>query len=99
MFEVGGAPTFLRGFTQIPLPEEVVEDNETRTVITRYTPIGVVAAIVPWNFPVLLALGKLAPAVLTGNVIIIKPSSVSHGMVESVSWLTCTTDRSHPTVG
>lgn len=79
MFEVGGAPSFLRGFTQIPLPEEVVEDNDARTVITRYTPIGVVAAIVPWNFPVLLALGKLAPAVLTGNVIIMKPSLVSLG--------------------
>lgn len=39
-----------------------------------YRPLGVVAGIVPWNFPFLIALMKLAPAVLTGNAIIIKPS-------------------------
>lgn len=58
----------------IDLPEDVVEDDEQRTIVTRYTPIGVVGAIVPWNFPLLLATGKLAPALLTGNVVIIKPS-------------------------
>lgn len=59
---------------QIPLPEDVLEDTEQRTIISRYTPIGVVAALVPWNFPLLLATGKIAPALLTGNVIIVKPS-------------------------
>lgn len=58
----------------IPLPEDVVEDNDHRTIITRYAPLGVVGAIVPWNFPLLLATGKIAPALLTGNVIIVKPS-------------------------
>lgn len=58
----------------IPLPEDVIEDNSHRTLVTRYTPIGVVAALVPWNFPLLLATGKIAPALLTGNVIILKPS-------------------------
>lgn len=58
----------------IPLPEDVVEDNDHRTIITRWTPLGVVGAIVPWNFPLLLATGKIAPALLTGNVIIVKPS-------------------------
>lgn len=58
----------------IQLPDDVIEDSENRTVITRYSPIGVVAAIVPWNFPLLLATGKIAPALLTGNVIIVKPS-------------------------
>lgn len=57
----------------IKLPEDLIEENEHRTVITRYTPIGVVAAIIPWNFPLLLATGKIAPALLTGNVIIVKP--------------------------
>lgn len=58
----------------IKLPEDVIEENENRQVVTRYTPIGVVGAIVPWNFPLLLATGKIAPALLTGNVIIVKPS-------------------------
>jgi len=43
-------------------------------VITRYTPLGVVGAIVPWNFPIRLAIGKIAPAILAGNVVIVKPS-------------------------
>lgn len=60
--------------SNIKLPEDVIEDDDRHTVTTRYTPLGVVAAIVPWNFPLLLATGKIAPALLTGNVIIVKPS-------------------------
>merc|ERR1712000_521064 len=41
---------------------------------TRYTPLGVVGAICPWNFPIILSLGKIIPALLTGNSIIVKPS-------------------------
>lgn len=65
---------WLRGMSTIPLPEETVEDTDDRTVITRYTPIGVVGALVPWNFPLMLAAGKIAPALLTGNTIVVKPS-------------------------
>ncbi len=55
-----------------PAPEKY-EDDE-KIVTTRYMPLGVVAAICPWNFPVTLSLGKVFPAVLTGNAIIVKPS-------------------------
>src|SRR5258708_7890732 len=41
---------------------------------TRYDPLGVVAAIVPWNWPLLLTTWKLAPALAAGNTIVIKPS-------------------------
>jgi aldehyde dehydrogenase (NAD+) len=41
---------------------------------TRYEPIGVVAAIVPWNSPLLLLTWKLAPALAAGNTVVIKPS-------------------------
>jgi len=44
-------------------------------VYTRREPLGVVAAIVPWNFPLLLAMWKVAPALATGNVVILKPAS------------------------
>jgi lactaldehyde dehydrogenase/glycolaldehyde dehydrogenase len=40
----------------------------------RYKPIGVVAGILPWNFPFFLIARKMAPALLTGNTIVIKPS-------------------------
>ena len=38
------------------------------------TPLGVVAQIIPWNFPILMAAWKLAPALATGNCVILKPS-------------------------
>ncbi len=56
------------------MKDEVVEENENKQVIVRYTPLGVTVGIVPWNFPVHLAAGKIAPSVVTGNPIIIKPS-------------------------
>src|SRR5690606_27251974 len=45
-------------------------------MITR-EPLGVVAAIVPWNFPLLMATWKLAPALAMGNSVILKPSEKS----------------------
>lgn len=55
------------------MPSDKFEDEE-KTVYTEYTPIGVCGAIVPWNFPLVLCVGKVAPALLTGNTIIVKPS-------------------------
>lgn len=56
------------------MKEEVVEEDDDKKIIQRYTPLGLVVGIVPWNFPVHLACGKIGPSVLTGNPIIIKPS-------------------------
>jgi acyl-CoA reductase-like NAD-dependent aldehyde dehydrogenase len=72
--EVFAGMAWLTGIAQLKLPEEVMDDDEEHQVVVRYTPIGVAAGIVPWNFPIQLACGKIAPAVLTGNTIIIKPS-------------------------
>lgn len=58
-FEIGGCTAWLRGLSSIELKDEVLEDSEERKVSIRYTPLGVVGAIVPWNFPALLALGKV----------------------------------------
>lgn len=68
------ATTWLKAFSQINLPEEVIEENDERKVINRYTPLGVCCGIIPWNYPILLACGKLAPALSTGNTLLIKPS-------------------------
>ncbi|KAI0010720.1 aldehyde dehydrogenase-like protein [Xylariaceae sp. FL0662B] len=65
---------FLRGFCELSLSEELIESNEERKVTTRYTPLGVAAGIVPWNYPIHLACGKLGPALVTGNAFILKPS-------------------------
>ncbi|HXH04423.1 MAG TPA: aldehyde dehydrogenase [Candidatus Competibacteraceae bacterium] len=50
--------------------------DEVLATITR-EPLGVVAAVVPWNFPLLMAAWKLGPALATGNSVILKPSEKS----------------------
>ena len=44
---------------------------------TLKVPVGVVAAIVPWNFPFLMACWKVAPALVTGNAVVLKPASLT----------------------
>lgn len=72
--EVDLGTTWLKAFSQMDLAEELLEENDERKIIQRYTPLGVCCGIVPWNYPILLACGKIAPALSTGNTIIIKPS-------------------------
>ncbi|KAJ4333681.1 hypothetical protein N0V87_007437 [Didymella glomerata] len=71
--EVGGVSGFIGYHTTLDVPSESFEDDE-KTVYTEYSPLGVCAAICPWNFPLILSVGKVAPAVMTGNTIIVKPS-------------------------
>ena len=73
-WEVYGSVAWFREIAKQSLPEEVLEDTPDRRVITRHTPLGVVGAIVPWNFPILLAVWKIAPALVAGNTIVVKPS-------------------------
>jgi acyl-CoA reductase-like NAD-dependent aldehyde dehydrogenase len=72
--EVGMAGVWIRGLTALEIPTNTIEETEDRKIIQRYTPLGVCGGIVPWNFPILLAIGKIAPALYTGNTIIVKPS-------------------------
>ncbi|KAF2470967.1 aldehyde dehydrogenase [Lindgomyces ingoldianus] len=71
--EVGGVGGFIGYHCTLEIPEDKFEDDE-KTVYTEYTPLGVCGGIIPWNFPLILSVGKIAPAVLTGNAIVIKPS-------------------------
>ena len=72
--EVEGAILWVREVAKRRLPVEQPEDTDEHVVQVHHTPLGVVGAITPWNFPVLLAMWKLAPALVTGNTIVIKPS-------------------------
>ncbi|KAF2157156.1 betaine aldehyde dehydrogenase 1 [Myriangium duriaei CBS 260.36] len=71
--EVKTVPFFFHHHNALNLPEERVEDDD-KVITTRYVPLGVVAAICPWNFPLVLSMGKIVPALMTGNTIIVKPS-------------------------
>jgi acyl-CoA reductase-like NAD-dependent aldehyde dehydrogenase len=72
--EILGGASWLERVAQQDIPIDVVEDSETRRVEVHHEPLGVVAAIVPWNFPFLLAIWKIAPALLAGNTMVLKPS-------------------------
>lgn len=64
----------LRVTAGLRLPDEKVVDEPERTGVVRYRPLGVSCAIVPWNWPLALGIGKIGPSVLAGNTLIIKPS-------------------------
>ncbi|EIM82214.1 NAD-dependent succinate aldehyde dehydrogenase [Stereum hirsutum FP-91666 SS1] len=65
---------WLQGVAGASLPEEVLFEDDNRKAIIRYVPFGVCAAITPWNFPISLLVWKIAPALVTGNCVIVKPS-------------------------
>ena len=72
--DVLGGAFWLSEVSKQDLPEHVSEDSVERKAVTRFEPIGVVAGLVPWNFPVLLAMFKVAPALLAGNTMVLKPA-------------------------
>jgi len=73
-FEVGACAAWLRATAATELaPETVVDDGETHAEI-HYRPIGVVGAIGPWNWPMMISVWQLAPALRMGNAVVLKPS-------------------------
>lgn len=72
--EVDQAISWMRQIADRPIPVEIVEETDSHIVELHHTPLGVVGAIAPWNFPVLLSLWKVAPALITGNTMVLKPS-------------------------
>jgi acyl-CoA reductase-like NAD-dependent aldehyde dehydrogenase len=73
-FELWLVMEHVRGTPKLRIKEEKPEDNDDRTAIVRYVPLGVGVGIVPWNFPLILGIGKAFPAMLAGNTFIWKPS-------------------------
>jgi acyl-CoA reductase-like NAD-dependent aldehyde dehydrogenase len=73
-FEVGACAAWLRATaTTLLTKETVVDDGETHAEL-HYRPIGVVGAIGPWNWPMLITVWQIAPALRMGNAVVVKPS-------------------------
>jgi phenylacetaldehyde dehydrogenase len=73
-FEVGACAAWLRATAALELePETLVEENGTKAEL-HYRPLGVVAAIGPWNWPMMISVWQLAPALRMGNTVVMKPS-------------------------
>ncbi len=71
--EVKGAAFWINATASLDLPV-IDQDTPARKIRVRRTPLGVVAAITPWNYPVMSATWKIFPALLAGNAVIAKPS-------------------------
>ncbi|MFJ1598268.1 aldehyde dehydrogenase family protein [Streptomyces sp. NPDC088261] len=72
--EVDRTAARLRHFADlVPGPQRISDGRPVRSEI-RWRPLGPVAAIVPWNFPLQLASAKFAPALAAGNTVVLKPS-------------------------
>jgi phenylacetaldehyde dehydrogenase len=85
MIDAGAAPTYMRYVAGLAtkLRGETFDvsigaiPGAKFTAFTRREPIGVVAAIAPWNFPMLIALWKIMPALAAGCTVVLKPSEVT----------------------
>ena len=72
-FEIRGAVGMIRTWCRLDLPMEVLRDTQTTRLVRQRMPLGVIAAITPWNVPVHLLMLKLPPALLAGNTVVAKP--------------------------
>jgi acyl-CoA reductase-like NAD-dependent aldehyde dehydrogenase len=72
--EITRAITALRYFATPGPRSEVMREHATRRMVRQRKPHGVVAAITPWNFPVIFLMSKVVPALLAGNTVVVKPA-------------------------
>lgn len=72
--EIGVSAYWLNEIAGYSPMTTVISEDEIKRVETRHVPVGVVGAISPWNFPLLLAIWKVAPALVAGNTLVLKPS-------------------------
>lgn len=73
-FEVAGAAVWTRVTAGLKLAEEVIQDDDKGSVVTRRKPVGVVGSITPWNWPLIIAIWHIMPALKVGCTVVIKPS-------------------------
>lgn len=72
--EIAWTEGYLRHYATLSPSTRIIQDDDLLRIEARHEPLGVIAAIVPWNFPLLIACWKIGPAVIAGNTIIVKPS-------------------------
>lgn len=74
MGEVIGGVYQLRYYAAQRFAPAVIKENDKVRIVEHRTALGVVAAITPWNFPMLMVIQKIAPALITGNTVVSKPA-------------------------
>lgn len=72
--EVEWSMGYLGHTATLELPDRVIQDDADFRIETRHKPLGVVAGIIAWNFPLLLCSWKIGPALMAGNALVLKPA-------------------------
>ncbi|WP_180015536.1 aldehyde dehydrogenase family protein [Acinetobacter sp. YH16031] len=73
-FEVGGAIAWTRYQAELKIETEILQDDANKRIELHHRPLGVVASVTPWNWPLMIAVWHIMPAIRAGNVVINKPS-------------------------
>jgi len=73
-YEIGGAAAWCHATAELELPVKIAQDDENHRIELHRKPLGVVGSITPWNWPLLIAIWHVMPAIRSGNTVVIKPS-------------------------
>lgn len=76
-FELGGAQAWARHTASLDLPVETIQNDAKGRIEVHRRPVGVVASITPWNWPLMIAVWHVLPAIRIGNTVVIKPSPLT----------------------
>ncbi|MGX7896023.1 aldehyde dehydrogenase family protein [Tsuneonella sp. HG222] len=73
-YEIMRSIKTLQTFAKMRIADKLLRNEAGNSVVEHRTPLGVCAAITPWNFPVILLMNKVGPCLVTGNTMIAKPA-------------------------
>lgn len=76
-FELGGCIAWMGAAAEFELPVVVIQEDESGRIEQHRVPIGVIGSITPWNWPLMIAVWHIAPALRAGNCVVIKPSPLT----------------------
>jgi acyl-CoA reductase-like NAD-dependent aldehyde dehydrogenase len=76
-FEVEAVVGWLRATAAMSIEPKILEDGDERQAVLFRKPVGVVASITPWNWPLMIAIWHLAPAIRVGCTVVIKPANLT----------------------
>ncbi|MDN5661891.1 MAG: aldehyde dehydrogenase family protein, partial [Brevibacterium aurantiacum] len=83
-FEVGACAAWLRANAAFELEPEVLVDDEETHAELHYAPVGVVGAVGPWNWPMMISVWQFAPSLKMGNTVVLKPSEYTPLSVQAL---------------
>ena len=75
--EVGAAIAWTQVTASFSIPVDVIQDDDVARVEVHRKPLGVVGSITPWNWPLMIAIWHVIPALKSGNTVVIKPSPLT----------------------